>query len=352
MTQYTKPPVLPVWAETGETVQPTNAEVQTGWPSSITPPSRQRMNWILNYVAKAVRYFLQRGIPQWDAEEDYPVGAKVIHTDGLTYSALLGTGNINQNPITATTFWEKWGYSATQTDAGTGGFVKLTAFKINFKNAENTVTSFFTNANTAARTYIFPNRDGTIADDSDLALKANLISPAFTNTPTAPTAPVNTNTTQLATTQFTKAQIANDAAPKSNGKAVGDIFMHLGNTAPAGSLIVPIAATNISRTTYAALHSFVAALSYPWGSGDGSTTFGMPYVPANYALVQANANARTTTVGAVIAHTHSMGTSIAAPSGVIFSALRLSGSDDYTGSTGGSANLAAGTRVLFCVQYL
>jgi len=53
----------------------------------------------------------------------------------------------------------------------TSGYVGLTLFKINFKNAANTFISFFTNANTAARTYTFQNRDGTIADDTDLANK-------------------------------------------------------------------------------------------------------------------------------------------------------------------------------------
>lgn len=62
----------------------------------------------------------------------------------------------------------------------TGGYAGLTLFKINFKNAANTFTSFFTNSNTAARTYTFQDRNGTIADDTDLALKANLISPSFT----------------------------------------------------------------------------------------------------------------------------------------------------------------------------
>jgi len=37
---------------------------------------------------------------------------------------------------------------------------------------------------------------------------ADLASPAFTGTPTAPTAAVDTNTTQVATTAYTKAQIA------------------------------------------------------------------------------------------------------------------------------------------------
>ena len=53
----------------------------------------------------------------------------------------------------------------------TGWYAGLTLFKINFKNVANTFTSFFTNSNTDARTYTFQDRDGTIADNTDLALK-------------------------------------------------------------------------------------------------------------------------------------------------------------------------------------
>ncbi len=49
-----------------------------------------------------------------------------------------------------------------------GGFVGLTLFKINFKNTLNTFTSFFTNSNTAERTYTFKDADGTMAFTSDI----------------------------------------------------------------------------------------------------------------------------------------------------------------------------------------
>lgn len=58
----------------------------------------------------------------------------------------------------------------------TGGLVGLTLFKINFKNAANTITSFFTNANTVARTYTFQDRDGTILDDADFTTLTDSIS--------------------------------------------------------------------------------------------------------------------------------------------------------------------------------
>lgn len=98
------------------------------------------------------------------------------------------------------------GYQALSGKDATGGYVGLTLFKINFKNVANTLTSFFTNSNTAARTYTFQDRDGTIADDTDLALKAPLNSPAFTGTPTAPTPAFGDDSTRIATTAFVKAQ--------------------------------------------------------------------------------------------------------------------------------------------------
>lgn len=42
------------------------------------------------------------------------------------------------------------------------GIVGLTLLKINFKNVLNSFTSFFTNSNTASRTYTFPDKDGTV----------------------------------------------------------------------------------------------------------------------------------------------------------------------------------------------
>ncbi len=56
---------------------------------------------------------------------------------------------------------------------------------------------------------------------SDLSAKAPLASPTFTGVPAAPTAAVDTNTTQVATTAFTVAQIADDAVAKA---AVGNLL--------------------------------------------------------------------------------------------------------------------------------
>jgi hypothetical protein len=65
---------------------------------------------------------------------------------------------------------------------------------------------------------------------------APLASPALTGTPTAPTAAVGTNTTQIATTAFVNAEIANDAPTKTGGGASGNWGINI--TGSAGSTTV------------------------------------------------------------------------------------------------------------------
>jgi hypothetical protein len=59
-----------------------------------------------------------------------------------------------------------------------GGYVGMSGFSIAFKNLANTFTSLFQNAATAVRTYTFQDRNGTIADDTDLALKQSIANAA------------------------------------------------------------------------------------------------------------------------------------------------------------------------------
>lgn len=103
----TKPPVLPPWAETApDNVQPTNPELQAGWPLSAIPPARQRWNWILNFLANGVRYLTRRGLADWSATEPYEVGDYTRGGDGHTYRATAN--HTNQAPPNAA-YWEKWG---------------------------------------------------------------------------------------------------------------------------------------------------------------------------------------------------------------------------------------------------
>lgn len=140
------------------------------------------------------------------------------------------------------------------------------------------------------------------------------------------------------------------SAVDSSSKIPGEIFKFAGSVAPAGCLACPTVPTNISRTTYAKLF---AAIGTTWGSGDGSTTFGMPYVPTGYSTVQGTPGSQT--VGSVISHTHSLVSAMGQwYSGVGYSAAAPFANSAYNPSisaTGGAANLAAGMGVMYCVKF-
>ena len=129
MTAYSKPPVLPAWAETGDLsevgVNLEESEIQEGWPAGDTPPSRQRMNWVLNFCANAVRYYMQRGLPAWDADEAYLTGAITIGSDGVSYIAIAAS--TNKDPTSEPTYWNRWNPSGGAEVSQIASFHRTTA---------------------------------------------------------------------------------------------------------------------------------------------------------------------------------------------------------------------------------
>lgn len=159
---------------------------------------------------------------------------------------------------------------------------------------------------------------------------------------TGTTASLSDNTTKLATTAFVQALVA--AAVPS-----GTIIDFSGTVAPTGYLACPTVQTDISRT--GANAALFAAIGTTWGAGNGTTTFGMPWFIPDGAGVQASANVGTQTTGAVISHTHNIPfvTTSPVPAGTGGSVYVGPGSTP-TGATGGTNNLAAGSRILKCVK--
>lgn len=110
----TRPPVLPVWADTGDKTQPSDLDIAAGWPVTSIPPSRQRFNWFFNWAANAVRYFSRRGIPDWIATETFEIGdIQRSLVDGKTYRSIVAA-NINFEPSANPTKWERWGFSLSE----------------------------------------------------------------------------------------------------------------------------------------------------------------------------------------------------------------------------------------------
>lgn len=120
----------------------------------------------------------------------------------------------------------------TNKDAS-GGYVGKTLEKINFWNAAKTFLSFFTNANTAARTYTFPDRDGTIADNTDLALKEDV---ANKSTDTA----LGTSDTAYPSQRAVKTYVDNSVAgllnDRGNHDASGNSFPTTGGSGSSGAV--------------------------------------------------------------------------------------------------------------------
>lgn len=126
------------------------------------------------------------------------------------------------------------------------------------------------------------------------ATKADLLSPVFTGTPTAPTAATGTSTTQLATTAFATASIS---------PFTGSMLMWPTATPPSGFLLCSGAA--VSRTTYAALFAIVGVI---FGAGDGSTTFNLPDYRDRMPIGAGTTYTAAVTGGSkdavVVSHTH------------------------------------------------
>lgn len=134
---------------------------------------------------------LRRGTTAQHATFTGAVGEVTIDTDKdalVVHDGVLAGGvtAAKESTVTAHTSNTSNPHSVTKTQVGLG-------------NAENTSDA---------------DKPVSTAQQTALNLKADLVSPALTGTPTAPTASVGDNSTQVATTAFVNAEIANDTYSK------------------------------------------------------------------------------------------------------------------------------------------
>jgi microcystin-dependent protein len=117
------------------------------------------------------------------------------------------------------------------------------------------------------------------------------VSPAFTGTPTAPTAAPGTDTTQIATTAFVL----------QNGAPTGSVLMWTTNSAPSGWLLCD--GTSVLTSAYAALF---AVIGYTFGGTGGSFT--LPDFRNRFPVGSGDSYAIAGTGGSkdavVVSHTH------------------------------------------------
>jgi len=116
----TRPVIIPPWAETGDkSSQPSDSDIQAGWPLTTTPPSRQKFNWLLNFLANGVRYLTARGVADWNSGETYTKNSVCIGDDGRLYQSIQNS-NLNNTPSTSSSYWARVGEPVGSTKFHTG----------------------------------------------------------------------------------------------------------------------------------------------------------------------------------------------------------------------------------------
>ena len=135
---------------------------------------------------------------------------------------------------------------------------KITSNTSSITTNLNSITTLNTNvsANTSSisslTTKINSNTASITANTSDILLRATILSPSFTGTPTATTAPALTNTTQLATTAFVRTAVTNlTGLTNSNlSGSAGITDANLANITTAGKVSNSATSATASNTSY------------------------------------------------------------------------------------------------------
>lgn len=137
------------------------------------------------------------------------------------------------------------------------------------------------------------------AQQTALDLKANLDSPALTGTPTAPTATAATNTTQIATTAFVRAEVS--ALVNSAGSTLdtlGEIATALGNDANLSTTLT----TSIGLKAPLADPTFTGTVTIPAGASiSGFATLANPTFTGTVTLPDNTVALGTKTTGDYVA---------------------------------------------------
>ena len=149
-------------------------------------------NTVIENVAERTQFLRRRGVCDWDSTLSYAAG-DFVQVAGVVYKALAT--NANKAPSSNPTFWEK---------------CLMVAGEIAYTNEPE--ANGTASAGTAGK---YARGDHVHPTDTS---RAPLASPALTGAPTAPTAAVDTSTTQLATTAFVTKQAAS-TNPIVNGTA-------------------------------------------------------------------------------------------------------------------------------------
>lgn len=140
-----------VWAESGQTTEPSQGEQQSGFVAG--KPPRRKMNWLMNWVDNAVQWILALGVPEYDAGRVYSPGARVIYGDNKYGYMRVGAGTTTNVAPTDASKWMRWGH----TDDEANALIDAKLGTISGALAEATITPSGTGSASYRRQMCFPN---------------------------------------------------------------------------------------------------------------------------------------------------------------------------------------------------
>ena len=92
MVDIARPVYGEAWASVGEKVSPTLTKIQGGWIQEMMP--YQWENFLQNRQDTALLYMLQKGVPEWDASQEYIAGKSVVTYQTNLYISVLDSTNV------------------------------------------------------------------------------------------------------------------------------------------------------------------------------------------------------------------------------------------------------------------
>ena len=233
------PPATPVQSTTYADSGVTEGEIQAGWPFADIVESA-KFNEVMRRITSLIKLAEEWGVLSWNSSTTYATKALVMGSNGEIYYCKVASSTGN-DPTTSPTQWglafEASGSVSThaglasphsgQTPKTSSGSTTNTVDATGHTHAISAASETSTGAvelATAAETTAGTDNTRAVHPAGlkvELDKKAPLASPALTGTPTAPTAPADTSTAQVASTAFVTGQ-AGANAPKMDGAvAVG-----------------------------------------------------------------------------------------------------------------------------------
>ena len=169
-------------------------------------------------------------------------------------------------------------------------------------------------------------KDATSSIQAQLNTKAPLVSPAFSGTPTAPTATSGTNTTQIASTAFVRTEISNlVASAPTTLDTLNELATALGNDASFSTTVT----TNLAGKANLSGATFTGSVSGPSGN----------FTSLKVNSVDVSANGHT--------HTSSNITDFNSSVSGLLPTIANSGDNRVLTSTGGSVGVNAESNLTF-----